>query len=41
MSGLLKMHEMSNIEIFGGDMAKESADQEGVPPAGVFVFYDC
>jgi cell wall-associated NlpC family hydrolase len=41
-------YEMSNnIEIFGGDTAKESADQygvinrEGVPPAGVFVFYDC
>lgn len=37
----------NNVEIFGGDTAKESADmygvtmQEGVPPAGVFVFYDC
>ncbi|MGA9397139.1 MAG: NlpC/P60 family protein [Anaerolineaceae bacterium] len=41
-------YEMSNqIEIFGGDSAKESADKYGVqltpeiPPAGAFVFYDC
>lgn len=35
------------IEIFGGDLAKESADlyeaykNTDVPPAGAFVFYDC
>jgi len=41
-------YEMSNnVEIFGADTAKESADmyevamKEGIPPAGVFVFYDC
>ena len=40
--------EISNdIEIFGGDSAKESADlygdamQKGNPDRGAFVFYDC
>lgn len=39
--------EGNTIEIFGGDTAKESADQYGVsgassgePPRGAFVFYD-
>jgi len=37
----------NGIEIFGGDSAKESADEYGVqtepaiPPRGAFVFYDC
>ncbi len=37
----------NNVEIFGGDSAKESADEYGIvnssgfPPLGVFVFYDC
>ena len=40
-------YEMGNaIEIFGGSTAKESADlygvkQDGDPPFGSFVFYDC
>jgi hypothetical protein len=41
-------YEFSNqIEVFGGDCAKESADQyeawrnTQTPPAGAFVFYDC
>jgi len=41
-------YEISNkVEIFGGDSAKESADEYGVmttqgfPPRGAFVFYDC
>ena len=40
--------EISNdIEVFGGDSAKESCDlykdalQGGVPERGAFVFYDC
>lgn len=40
--------EISNeIEIFGGDSAKESSElyrdamQQGVPERGAFVFYDC
>lgn len=37
----------NNIEIFGGDSAKESSDmyydaiQSGIPEKGAFVFYDC
>ena len=37
----------NNIEIFGGDSAKESCEmyrdalQSGVPERGAFVFYDC
>lgn len=41
-------YEQSNaIEMFGGDSAKESADEygvtgtpQGIPPRGAFVFYD-
>ena len=41
-------YEQSNgIEMFGGDCAKESADEygvtgtpQGIPPCGAFVFYD-
>ena len=41
------LERSNNIEIFGGDTAKESADlyeatmQTGIPPKGTFVFYDC
>jgi cell wall-associated NlpC family hydrolase len=41
------LERSNNIEIFGGDTAKESADiyeankQTGMPPKGTFVFYDC
>ncbi|MFD1206041.1 MULTISPECIES: NlpC/P60 family protein [Sporosarcina] len=41
------LERSNNIEIFGGDTAKESADlyktnmQTGIPPEGTFVFYDC
>lgn len=41
------MERSNNIEIFGGDSAKESADlyeayrNVNIPPAGTFVFYDC
>ena len=39
--------ESNHVEIFGGDSAKESADEykaaqnTGEPPRGAFVFYDC
>ena len=39
--------ESNHVEIFGGDSAKESADEykaaqnTGEPPLGAFVFYDC
>jgi hypothetical protein len=43
-----KAYEVSNsIEMFGGSTAKESANEygtiiaPGLPPRGVFVFYDC
>jgi len=41
------LERSNDIEIFGGDFAKESADlyeaskQTGIPPKGTFVFYDC
>lgn len=41
------LERSNNIEIFGGDIAKESADiyeahmQTGMPPKGTFAFYDC
>lgn len=41
------LERSNNIEIFGGDTAKESADlygaymNSGMPPKGTFVFYDC
>lgn len=41
------LERSNNIEIFGGDSAKESADMYeayrnvNTPPAGTFVFYDC
>lgn len=41
------LERSNNIEIFGGDTAKESADlykdsmQTEVPPKGTFVFYNC
>lgn len=41
------LERSNDIEIFGGDTAKESADlyeasmQTGIPPKGTFVFYDC
>lgn len=41
------LERSNNVEIFGGDSAKESADlyddsiSEGIPPKGSFVFYDC
>lgn len=41
------LERSNNIEIFGGDTAKESAAlyeesmQTGIPPKGTFVFYDC
>jgi hypothetical protein len=39
--------ESNHVEIFGGSSAKESADEyeagqnQGEPPIGAFVFYDC
>ncbi|MBT2759208.1 C40 family peptidase [Mesobacillus foraminis] len=41
------LERSNNIEIFGGNTAKESADlygaykHSGMPPKGTFVFYDC
>lgn len=41
------LERSNNIEVFGGDSAKESAiiyavhDNSGLPPKGSFVFYDC
>ena len=41
------LERSNNIEIFGGNSAKESADlyeaykNTGIPPEGAFVFYDC
>ncbi len=41
------LERSNNIEIFGGDSAKESAilyaahENTGLPPEGTFVFYDC
>jgi cell wall-associated NlpC family hydrolase len=41
------LEQSNNIEIFGGDTAKESADlykdsmQTEIPPKGTFVFYNC
>ncbi|GAF24390.1 hypothetical protein JCM19047_4280 [Bacillus sp. JCM 19047] len=41
------LERSNNVEIFGGDSAKESAGlyddsiSEGKPPKGSFVFYDC
>ena len=41
------LEKSNGIEIYGGDTAKESADlyadsiQDGEPPRGSFVFYDC
>lgn len=41
------LERSNNIEIFGGDTAKESADlyeahkHTDMPPKGSFVFYDC
>ncbi len=41
------LERSNNIEIFGGDTAKESADlykasmQTEIPPKGTFVFYNC
>lgn len=41
------LERSNNIEIFGGDTAKESADlyeagkNKDIPPKGTFVFYDC
>ncbi len=41
------LERSNDIEIFGGDTAKESADlyeaykHRDIPPKGTFVFYDC
>lgn len=41
------LERSNNIEIYGGDTAKESAEiyeakaHTGFPPKGAFVFYDC
>ena len=41
------LERSNNIEIFGGDTAKESAElyeaykKTSIPPKGAFVFYDC
>jgi hypothetical protein len=41
------LERSNNIEIFGGNSAKESADlyeaykHTDIPPKGFFVFYDC
>lgn len=41
------LEKNNDIEIFGGDCARESAEmyraseRGGVPPKGAFVFYDC